>query len=223
MSKFHISEYQWNTIYRFLLQIPGLRVFDKEHTRIFIEAVYYLTRTGCQWRMLPSEYGKWKTIFSRFNDWSKKGIWKQLHQHLTKNEPKNNIMIDGTINRAHACAAGYEKGGSERQGLGKSKGGHTTKISAITNENGTLLDFKIVPGNEHDIVSSYNLVKNQAAKIVIADKAYDCDELIKAIEINGGKAVIPPKSNRIEQREYDETKYKARCIIEIFFWCSKIF
>lgn len=222
MPKFNIPEEHWNLIYKFFLTQDRLRVFDEQKLRVFVEAVFYLLRTGCQWRMLPAEYGNWKTIFSRFNDWSKKGIWEKLQKYITKNESADTTIVDATINRAHACSSGYKKDGSKEQGLGKSCGGHTTKINAIVNENGTLLDFKIVPGNENDIVSAQELIEKQETKMVLADKAYDCNRLIDFIKEKGAKDVIPPRINRKEPREYNKTVYKGRCIIEIFFWCFEI-
>jgi len=52
----------------------------------------------------------------------------------------------------------------------------------------------------------------------LADKAYDADErVLKLLDDSGVEAVIPPKSNRKAQREYDKELYKARHLIEIFF------
>lgn len=51
---------------------------------------------------------------------------------------------------------------------------------------------------------------------VIADKAYDSDEFLSLIAWMGAEAVIPPKANRIEQREYDENLYADRNKIERF-------
>jgi transposase len=52
---------------------------------------------------------------------------------------------------------------------------------------------------------------------VIGDKGYDSDEFVKAIEAGGAKAVIPPRENRIEQREYDKDLYKDRNLVERFW------
>ena len=53
---------------------------------------------------------------------------------------------------------------------------------------------------------------------LLADKAYDARErVLDLLEKAGVQTVIPPKSNRIEQREYDEDMYKIRHLIENFF------
>ena len=56
------------------------------------------------------------------------------------------------------------------------------------------------------------------ANIILADKAYDADErVLLPLALAGKTAVIPPKSNRKIQREYDKEIYKARHLIENFF------
>lgn len=52
---------------------------------------------------------------------------------------------------------------------------------------------------------------------MLADKAYDADYILQAVGNIGAIAVIPPKSNRILQREYDEALYKERNIVERMF------
>jgi len=55
------------------------------------------------------------------------------------------------------------------------------------------------------------------ADAVLADKGYDADYVIEAIEGMGAIAVIPPKSNRKTPREYDKEIYKERNLIERLF------
>ena len=57
-----------------------------------------------------------------------------------------------------------------------------------------------------------------AADQLIADKAYDADKRVIEPLVKAGKtAVIPPRSNRLVQRDYDRDLYKARHLIENFF------
>ena len=52
--------------------------------------------------------------------------------------------------------------------------------------------------------------------MLLADKGYDDAKLIEAVEAKGMQAVIPPRSNRKEQREYDKHLYKERHLVECF-------
>lgn len=51
---------------------------------------------------------------------------------------------------------------------------------------------------------------------MIADKGYDADELVRTITAQQGQAVIPPRANRSEQREYDRHLYRERHLVECF-------
>lgn len=53
--------------------------------------------------------------------------------------------------------------------------------------------------------------------MVIADKGYDADPLVEDIQAQGAQAVIPPRSNRLELRNYDHHWYKDRNLVERFF------
>jgi transposase len=57
--------------------------------------------------------------------------------------------------------------------------------------------------------------------VVIADKGYDSDAVVEAIEASGAEAVIPPKCNRKEQRPYDRERYKDRNLAERFWARAK--
>ena len=61
------------------------------------------------------------------------------------------------------------------------------------------------------------------ADAVLADKGYDADAIVEMIEWSGAEAVVPPKANRIEQREYDRDAYKQRNRVERFFQKIKEF
>ncbi len=76
----------------------------------------------------------------------------------------------------------------------------------------------LTPGQAHDLQGADALLPKVGANIIIADKAYDADERVILPLAAAGKAtVIPPKSNRKIQHEYDKELYKARHLIENFF------
>jgi transposase len=60
------------------------------------------------------------------------------------------------------------------------------------------------------------LIEGFAAQVLIADKGYDADTLIEAVTARGIQVVIPPRSNRIQQREYDRHLYQERHLVECF-------
>jgi putative transposase len=54
-----------------------------DRRRVF-NAVLYLNRTGCQWRALPHDFPKWKTVYTIFRRWRLVGLWQQLHDTLVR-------------------------------------------------------------------------------------------------------------------------------------------
>jgi len=50
--------------------------------RAVLNAIFYLLRTGCAWRMLPHEYPHWKTVYYYFRTWKNDGTWKNIHDRL---------------------------------------------------------------------------------------------------------------------------------------------
>lgn len=68
------------------------------------------------------------------------------------------------------------------------------------------------------------MLPNIAADTLLADKGFDADKrVLEPLEKAGKTAVIPPKRNRKQQREYDKELYKARHLIENFFAKLKLY
>ena len=89
---------------------------------------------------------------------------------------------------------------------------------------GNPLDFILTPGQAHDLEGADALLPQMAADTLLADKAFDADKrVIEPLLAAGKTAVIPPKSNRKIQRDYDKEAYKARHLIENFFCKLKQF
>jgi transposase len=78
--------------------------------------------------------------------------------------------------------------------------------------------FHLTPGQAHDLHGADVLLPAIEAEALLADKAYDANErVLQSLAAKGQQAVIPPKSSRIIQREYDRELYKSRHLIENFF------
>ena len=89
--------------------------------RQFFEAVLYIGRTGVPWRDLPAEFGRWDAVYNRFRRWVASGSLQRLFELLTADPAfgeVRRVLIDSTIVRAHAHAAGAPKkrAGRRRRG-----------------------------------------------------------------------------------------------------------
>ena len=102
--------------------------------------------------------------------------------------------------------------------MGSSRGGLTTKIHALTNQDGLPIRFELTPGQAHDApVCKLLLTGLQPGQTVLADKAYDADWIREMIWEQGAIDVIPPKANRKLPAKFDADLYKDRNKIERFF------
>lgn len=111
----------------------------------------------------------------------------------------------------------------DEQGLGRSKGGFSSKIHMISDAHGLPLAFCITAGQRADCTQAIDLLEQFKFDYALMDKAYDSNAIIEYIESTDAVAVIPAKSNRIEQRELDEEIYKERHVIECTFGWLKYF
>lgn len=157
-SRTELTNEQWRILYQLLLLQERVYVGSVEACRRFLNAVIWILRSGAQWRLLPRSLGKWNSVFKRFSRWCKHEIWKFLHAGCSQYPDMQQTLIDSTITRAHACAAGAAGSSAEKEALGRSKGGFTTKIHAITDALGNPLDFILTGGQASDIGQAENLL-----------------------------------------------------------------
>ena len=83
--------------------------------------------------------------------------------------------------------------------------------------NGMPLRVFITDGTTADCTQATRLIDSIAARYLLADKGYNSEQIINQAESQGMVAVIPPRSNRKNQREYDKNLYKLRHRIENTF------
>ncbi len=77
-----LTDAQWAQVQRFIpAPKPGGRPAKYERREI-VNAILYLVRTGCQWRMLPHEFPRWKAVYGYFSTWKKDGTLDRLHEEL---------------------------------------------------------------------------------------------------------------------------------------------
>ena len=78
-----LTDGQWQLIRRLLPKAAktGRPRIDR---RWIINAILYLNRTGCQWRALPHDFPKWKTVYTVFWRWRKAGVWANIHEALCR-------------------------------------------------------------------------------------------------------------------------------------------
>ena len=236
MSRHNLTDLEWNVIRRFL---PGEHTGKpgrpwKSHRQI-INGILFVLRTGIPWADLPKEFGKFKTVYNRFRRWVRSGIWQRIFEALIERLLKAGEIdfelwcVDGTVIRAHRVASGAPKGGlsceenAEKQALGRSRGGYSTKLHFLTDGHGIPLGVTATAGQRNEAPEFENVMnacqirifrKANRPEALAADKAYSSKAIRQYIARLKIEDVIPTRSNETRSREFDKSKYKKRNIIE---------
>ena len=78
-----------------------------------LNAILYVTEHGCKWRGLPPRYGKWHTLYTRMNRWSKNGVLDRAFEQLQRKQivriKLEAISMDSTIVKVHPDGTGALK------------------------------------------------------------------------------------------------------------------
>jgi len=117
-----ITDEIWEKLQPHLLGQRGQWGGIAEDNRRFINAVFWILRTGAPWRDLPPDYGKWNTVHQRFLRWRNSGFWEELLFIIIdiKSDELEWIMVDATYIKVHPHAAGAVGGNEDME---RSKGG----------------------------------------------------------------------------------------------------
>ena len=110
MAAARFSDDEWERISGYLEDHSGIYVGQEAPTRLFLGAVLWMARAGAPWRLLPAELGPWNSVYKRFARWQAKGVWQMPMDRLAADGDVEWLMLDSTVVRAHACAAGAKKG-----------------------------------------------------------------------------------------------------------------
>jgi transposase len=112
MHRHALTDEQWHRLEP-VLPVQPFGPRPKNGNRHFVDAVLFRAKTGVPWRDLPERFGPWKSVYNRFRNWARRGVWKQLYKTLHVRVDKNSSIVDGSNVRAHQDAAGGKGGSSQ--------------------------------------------------------------------------------------------------------------
>lgn len=115
-----ISDQLWELLEPHLPGRKGAWGRQANDNRLFLNAIFWIFRTGAPWRDLPPDYGDWKNTHRRFCRWRDKGVWEKLFQIVKKEGELDWLVIDSTYIKAHSDSSGAKGGNQE---MNRSKGG----------------------------------------------------------------------------------------------------
>jgi transposase len=111
-----MSDAEWAFLGAYVIESGPRRGRRPRDHRLVLDGIFWIARTGAQWRDLPEYFGKWSSVYRQFRRWTTSGLWDLLLEGLSGSgmgQPAVQ-MIDSTIIRAHHCAAGA-KGGLKKR------------------------------------------------------------------------------------------------------------
>ncbi len=216
-----------------------------------MDGILWILRSGAAWRDLPREIGHWSTVWDYFDRWTANGTLHAVLQRLIGAQVEAEAIdrelwfIDGTVLRAHRCAAGGGKEDHPKEpadhALGRSRGGFSTKLHILCDRCGHPLHAHVTGGQVHEstcleeILAGADVTDPDGNPVALAhklggDKAYRAEWIDEYLLDHGIEPVIPSKSN--EDRDaravkFDKAAYRQRNIIErLIGWlkeCRRIF
>nr|WP_233290481.1 IS5 family transposase [Kitasatospora sp. MBT66] len=197
--------------------------------RQLIDGIRWRTRTGAPWRDLPERYGPWDRAYDLFRRWQRDGTWKRIFEQLQADADAKGLItwdmsVDSTIARAHQHAAGARKkdlqkelpGGVDTEpddhGLGRSRGGLTTKLHLAVEQGQKPLSLLVTAGQRHDspqfqpVLNAIRVPRTGPGRPrtkpdrVRADRAYGSRAARSYLRRRGVKCTIPEKADQIRNR-----------------------
>ncbi|MFD8979868.1 IS5 family transposase [Streptomyces sp. NPDC059564] len=197
--------------------------------RQLIDGIRWRTRTGAPWRDVPERYGPWESVYGLFRRWQRDGTWAAVVVGLrTRADAKGlitwDVSVDSTVCRAHQHAAGARKRGTSRRslpvaetepahhGLGRSRGGLTTKIHLAVEQGQKPLSIVITPGQWGDspqfqtVLARIEVPRTGVGRPrtrprkVRADKAYGSRANRAYLRRRGIRCTIPENRDQIRNR-----------------------
>jgi len=107
-----MSDEEWAIFQPFVTSdVPRKGRPPGDHRRV-LDGIFWIGRTGAQWRDLPDYFGKFGSVHRQFRRWTLSGVWDVILEAVNDaGEGHDSLqMVDSTIVRAHQHAAGAKKG-----------------------------------------------------------------------------------------------------------------
>ena len=186
-----LSDAEWNHLRRYL---PPLSRCGRPRThplRHILDAIFYIVRTGCAWRYLPSNFPPWQTVFYHFRRFRLKGIWHRLYTALHHAErervgrdpdPSAAIMDSQSVKTVEesACIRGFD---AHKRVKGR-------KRHLLVDTLGLPIASYVILADVHDTQGARRLLAGlkyfvPRLKIIWADAAYRGQELADWCQAQG--------------------------------------
>ncbi|MGW7247974.1 IS5 family transposase [Streptomyces decoyicus] len=224
--------------------VRGRRWADHRRT---LEAIAWKYRTCSPWRDLPGELGSFQTAHKRLLRWAVDGTWERIFTAVLAAADADDdvgwtVSVDSTVCRAHQHAAGARKRGKPTgpnpdHGLGRSRGGLSTKVHLASDGRARPLALVVTAGQAGDapafeaVMARIRVPRAGLGRprtrptAVLADRAYSARAIRRHLRRRGIRSVIPQPTDQIGHRQrrgrlggrppaFDAEAYKQRNTVE---------
>lgn len=185
-----LTDGQWALIEPLIPVYPGGRP-RKTSMRDVVDAVFYIVRTGCQWRYLPKDFPPKSTVWGYFNEWRHNGILDKIHDSLRdrvrKQEKPEHPRHTASIDSQSVDTSS----GGEARGRDNAKNVNGRKRHIIVDSLGLLLAVAVTGANVDDAAAAPEVLKQLAdqplgkVRRVFADSKYHNYALYEWVAHNG--------------------------------------
>ena len=220
--EFWSADGQWARLAPLLPSKP--RGVQRVDDRRVISGIIHVLKSGGRWVDAPARYGPRKTLYNRFVRWAAKA---RLDRAVSRPGDGGRSAGSGAARLSSGQGASvcqWRQRGERSQAIGRSRGGRTTKIHALTDDIGRPLAFVLTGGQVADCRAGARLLRHLPTDVLVhADKGYDTDRLRRLIETGGSVPNIPPRSHRRWKNCFSPYLYRGRNAIERMFGRLKDF
>jgi putative transposase len=132
--------------------------------KTIVDAILYVVKSGCQWRLLPNDFPKWKTVYDHFSRWSKGGVWEVALDEVNRIRrrqcdrsptPSYGIIDAQSVKTIYA---------SEERGIDGGKKVKGRKRHIVVDILGNLLHVSVHAANHSDTVAAGPVLERAAEK-----------------------------------------------------------
>ena len=180
----------------------------------------YMLEAGEAWRLMPTQFGHFDLVETRFRRWAADGVLRRAYHALYPPQELADggaIIIDGSYAKAHRSAAGarVDRTGArcglwcadkcpakrpwdcpKNQAIRKTRGGFNTNIVVAVNEDRLLVNWTLLAGNAPESKAMPRLLEGIRPAVVVADGVHDNNQVRRMLENRGIEGAIPNHARR---------------------------
>lgn len=129
MTRHRLADAQWERVGPLLPPERGRPGRPSRDNRTMLDAMLWMLAAGLPWRDLPSEFGPWQSVYTRFSRWRDAGVLERVLRELQSRAHAAGELdwdlhhVDSSIVRAQRSAAGAKKGAATRRSEGAAAAG----------------------------------------------------------------------------------------------------